>query len=146
MLDVEEHDNESLHSLDNLLAGSDDDEQSIASGSLNESEHSYLSDFQQKIHREKVSRGKLDDLVDDALDSVFTENMITKLGKKDGVYLFGTRIMKTKVATGEIAALVGNKSFTISDYVNKFEKIELLKKKGMLCVPATLLILSAQIV
>jgi len=148
MIDIEgaqEHmENESLHSLDNLLAGSDD-EQSVDSGSINESEHSFLSDFHQKIHREKASRGKLDDLVDDALDSVFTENMITKLGKKDGVYLFGSRIMKTKVSTGEIIALVGNKSFTIYDYINKFERIELLKKKAMLCVPATMLMLGAQI-
>jgi len=82
-------------------------------------------------HREADPRGPLDNSVDNQLDRIQYSIPLKKFGKKDGFYLFGTRLMKTKFSNGDVVATVGNATMTISDFVAKFEKVESTKLKGL---------------
>jgi len=95
-------------------------------------------------HRQIPSRGQLDSLVDDKLDSIPTVTRITKTGKTDGVYLFGTRIMKTKLDKAEVKVLLGASLMPIDQFVTKFDRVESTKMRGLMSAVPMIQFISAK--
>jgi len=94
-----------------------------------------------KKHRDKPQRGPVDVIVDQYFDSVLLSVPVIKQGKNDGFYLFGSRLIK--IAYNEnfnnsnnfdnINVIIGNHHhlILISEFISKFERIEVLKLKGL---------------
>jgi len=116
--------------LEDLLGEYSDEEEKI-----NNTKEQYSSSDsttgEMRSHREANSRGHLDESVDNQLDRIQYSIPLKKYGKKDGFYLFGTRIMKTQLNNGSVVVTVGNATMTISDFVAKFEKVESTKLRGL---------------
>jgi len=84
-------------------------------------------------HRQAAQRGPLDASVDNKLDSLHSTVNITKSGKNDGIYLFGTRIMKTKIGKdNEPQVIIGSTLMPIEQFVRKFERVESTKLRGIM--------------
>jgi len=85
-------------------------------------------------HRQSEQRGPLDASVDEKLDSVHSTVSITKSGKNDGVYLFGTRMMKTKLGKdyNDPRVIIGSTLMPIEQFVRKFERVESVKLRGIM--------------
>jgi len=85
-------------------------------------------------HRQAGQRGPLDASVDDKLDSLHSTVKITKSGKNDGVYLFGTRMMRTKLGkdNNNPQVIIGSTLMPIEQFVRKFEKVESVKLRGIM--------------
>jgi len=97
------------------------------------SNYSEASSSNWRVHREQPQRGAVDGAVDSILDHIPVTIVIKKTSKTDGTYLFGTRIMKTKFGHDfKLQVVVGSKMMTIHEFVNKYEKVEAIKVKGLL--------------
>jgi len=83
-------------------------------------------------HRLAPQRGRVDELTDNLLDRVEYKISLKKQGKKDGVYLFGQKMMRVQLnISQQLRVLVGRDEMTIEDFVNKFERVEGLRQKGL---------------
>jgi hypothetical protein len=71
---------------------------------------------------------------------------VTKTGKKDGTYMFGTRLLRAQIknlSLGEIdgkldmctsligQVIVGTKKVPLEQFVRQYEKVESVKLRGM---------------
>jgi len=86
-------------------------------------------------HRLQPQRGPVDEVCDSIFDGYHALRVpLKKQGRQDGVYLFGMRIMKiylqkeNNIATPRV--FVGQKVMLISEFLSKFERVEILRKKG----------------
>jgi len=83
-----------------------------------------------EVTKKDRERGPVDERVDNFLDSIPVPRVpILKHGKRDGVYMFGARIMKVE-DSGTLYVIVGSKKMTIQEFINKFEKVERTRLKG----------------
>ena len=87
-------------------------------------------------------RGPIDAAADNYFDSVSLSVEVKKNGRNDGVYVFGSRIMKIQSDSG---SLVGKffrcidssvvnapkTRVTVDDFIAKFERTEALRLKGL---------------
>jgi len=84
-------------------------------------------------HREQPQRGAIDGAVDTILDHINVTIVIKKTTKTDGTYLFGTRIMKAKFGHDfKPQVVVGSKTMAVQEFVNKYQKVEATKVRGLL--------------
>jgi len=108
-----------------------------------------------RTHRNIPKRGPLDEFVDVYLDSMEPPSVaIVKYGKNDGVYLFGSRLMKITAASSStrghkdrtVHVLAGNQQIPLEDFISKFEKVETMRLKGLKSAQAACnMLLSGQI-
>jgi len=90
----------------------------------------YTDSSRMHSHRSACERGPTDERVDEFLDTLPVPRVpILKHGKKDGVYMFGARIMKVQESS-TLYVLVGNKKMTIREFIDKFERVEHTRLKG----------------
>jgi len=83
-------------------------------------------------HRQISARGEIDSRVDEKLDSIPTVVKITKTGKTDGTYLFGSRVMRTKLdKQHEPQVVIGASTMGLEQFIRKFEKVETTKLRGL---------------
>jgi hypothetical protein len=84
------------------------------------------------FHRAGVQRGPIDAKFEDALDYYGTDVKTVKNGKKDGVYLFGTRIVKAELnSLGDVVVPLGKDKLRVMEFLDKFSKVEKLKLRGL---------------
>jgi len=83
-------------------------------------------------HREINQRGPLDAIADDFFDRIVSGVIVKKSTKNDGVYLFGARIIRLKLMNGELhVAVTPRNIIPLREFVQKFEKVELVRAKGL---------------
>jgi len=83
-------------------------------------------------HRSAPQRGPLDAKVDIFFDSVPVNVTVKKIGNIDGVYLFGSRMMKIRIQNDKLIVTLGPKNILpIDQFVSKFERVETIRMKGL---------------
>jgi len=82
-------------------------------------------------HRDLPTRGRVDESVDRYLDDQNLSVRVVKHGQTDGVYLFGSRIMKTALEQNLIIVISDKKRRDISTWISECEKTEMLRARGM---------------
>jgi len=127
-----------------LLGGSEDDrsasgsersedrDESYERGS-NYSEDEYNSNSHSQLHRLSPQRGRVDEHTDNVLDNIRRlTTSIKKQGRNDGVYILGQRIMRVHLDhTQKPRVTIGTNSYTIQEFVDKFERVETTRQKGL---------------
>jgi len=84
------------------------------------------------LHRNLPQRGSIDVLVDDFLDQQSLDIEVKKNGKNDGVYLFGSRLMKICVKEGHLLVVLSQQNrIDISTFILKYEKVEKMRLRGL---------------
>eukprot|EP01118_Nematostelium_gracile_P007892 TRINITY_DN258_c0_g1_i6.p1 TRINITY_DN258_c0_g1~~TRINITY_DN258_c0_g1_i6.p1 ORF type:complete len:205 (-),score=62.18 TRINITY_DN258_c0_g1_i6:91-705(-) len=146
---LELHDPNSSVAAENgidLLGGLTDDEEEINDqifGNSNNhhrerqvkddaSDYSVESDrVRSSQHRNLPSRGAIDELVDAFFDRTTVGVSVKKNGRKDGVYLFGQRVIKVESDGVNIFVCNAGKKQSMSDFITKFEAVEIVRAKGL---------------
>jgi len=135
-----------------LLGGAvSETEDEAPSHNNNENYSDHMSDYtdyslnsQRDTYRDLPQRGPLDAAVDTIFDRLNPGVKVTKLGKNDGVYLFGARCLKTKMDNGTAVAVVGNKIMTLEQFTKQFTKVEALKLRGLISAMPLVQFMSAK--
>jgi len=84
------------------------------------------------LHRGLPQRGNVDAIADQFFDNALISVPIKKTSKTDGVYLFGSRIMKLQLQDGGLVVAIAPKNkMALDAFIAKFEKVETLRAKGL---------------
>lgn len=125
---LEDEETEEIHSRSNRNSRKERS-QNRSERSKSSSHHEISTSF--KSHRSKSSRGPLDEKIDSILDKINYSVPITKQNKMEGVYIFGSRIMRIKEEKDKLFVIQGSKKYSIEEFIAKFEKVELVRLKGL---------------
>jgi len=89
--------------------------------------------LRQPRHRDLAARGPIDTVVDMYLDQHHEVLLVPvyKYGRRDGVYMFGTRLMKTRTVDNNIFVGSGGHGVGIRDFTTKFGRVESVKLRGL---------------
>jgi len=84
-------------------------------------------------HRDLPQRGPVDIVADEWFDGVSHLRVaVKKSARLDGVYLFGTRVIKLKLEHGQLYVTITPKNvMTLAAFVERFDRVEALRVKGL---------------